>query len=248
MDNIWSERYILVTGASRGIGRAIAIHFANLGANVIGTATTTSGAEQIELYDTQKKIKGIILDLTNHESIDRCLSTLKSQNIQIDTLINNAGKTSDRLAIQISEESWTDIINANVSGPFFLTQALIRSMIRARFGRVINITSVVGHTGNAGQASYSASKSAMTGLMKSIALEVASRSITVNMIAPGFIETDMTAGLSDGIKEKMLESIPQKRFGSPEDIAFACEMLADRRASYITGQTIHVNGGLFVGS
>ena len=236
---------VLVTGASGGIGKAIAIELSSNGADLCLT-----GRNKSELESLQKVIGGnceiIISDLSKSEGIDELANSAQEKMGQIDILINNAGITRDNLFMRMSEEDWNEVINVNLNSIFKLTKQLIKGMIKRRYGRIINITSVIGVAGGAGQSNYSASKAGIIAMSKSLAQEVGSRSVTVNSIAPGFIETNMTAELSDDRKEEILHSISVGRLGKPDDIAGAVCFLASDKASYITGQTIHINGGMLM--
>ena len=236
---------VLVTGASGGIGKAIAIELSSNGADLCLT-----GRNKSELESLQKLIGGncqiIISDLSKSEGIDELANSAQEKMGQIDILINNAGITRDNLFMRMSEEDWNEVINVNLNSIFKLTKHLIKGMIKRRYGRIINITSVVGVAGGAGQSNYSASKAGIIAMSKSLAQEVGSRSVTVNSIAPGFIETNMTAELSDDRKQEILNSISIGRLGKPDDIAGAVCFLASDKASYITGQTIHINGGMLM--
>ena len=241
----WSTRVVLVTGGSRGIGAGIVEHFLKLGCKVITTSTTEIGVDAIIKKHNNSNLLACLLNLAQQDAISALLAHIKAQGLTIDTLVNNAGMTDDQLSIQITPERWHNLLNTNLSGTFFLTQGVLKSMIRERFGRIISLSSVVALTGNPGQSSYCASKAGLIGLMKSIALEVASRSITVNTIAPGFIETEMTDKISEAKREQFKLKIPMTYFGTAQDMAHTCEFLASDGARYITGQTLHVNGGLF---
>ena len=236
---------VLVTGASGGIGKAIAIELSSNGADLCLT-----GRNKSELESLQKLIGGncqiIISDLSKSEGIDELANSAQEKMGQIDILINNAGITKDNLFMRMSEEDWNEVINVNLNSIFKLTKHLIKGMIKRRYGRIINITSVIGVAGGAGQSNYSASKAGIIAMSKSLAQEVGSRSVTVNSIAPGFIETNMTAELSDDRKQEILNSISIGRLGKPDDIAGAVCFLASDKASYITGQTIHINGGMLM--
>ena len=236
---------VLLTGASGGLGKAIAIELAKNDADLCLT-----GRNQIELEDLQKTIGGkteiVLSDLSNSVGITDLANTAQEKMGQIDILINNAGITRDNLFMRMSDDDWNDVMNINLNSIFKLTKLLIKGMIKRRFGRIINITSVIGVAGGAGQSNYSASKAGIIALSKSLAQEVGSRSVTVNSIAPGFIETNMTAGLNDDRKEQILESISMGRLGKPEDISGAVCFLASDKASYITGQTLHINGGMLM--
>lgn len=250
MTTTWSERHILVTGGSRGIGKAIVQHFASLGAQVLTTAQSEESCEraQAEAQSCGLSIEAWPLKLNCAESRQEFISKLKSSGRVIDTLVNNAGQTADQLALRMKPEVWYQAVETNLSGTFFLTQALLAPMLKQRFGRIINMSSVVASTGNPGQTNYCASKAGLIGMSKALALEIAARHITVNVIAPGFIETEMTAALAQEQHEAFLEKIPCQRFGQPQDIALACAFLASNESSYITGQVLHINGGLYCGS
>ncbi len=239
------KQVALVTGASRGIGRAIAERLAEDGFFVIGTATSESGAESISAFLGENG-KGLKLDVGNAESIAEVLKTVNDDFVAPTVLVNNAGITRDNLLMRMKDEEWDDIINTNLTSVFRMSKAVLRGMMKAKTGRIINISSVVGATGNAGQANYAAAKAGMIGFAKSMAKEVGSRNITVNTVAPGFIDTDMTRELSDDIKNGLLASIPLSRLGQASEIAHAVSFLASNGAAYITGETIHVNGGLFM--
>lgn len=238
----------LVTGASRGIGRAIAESLGNAGAIVIGTATTDKGAQSISDYFSELNIKGqgMCLNVTDLNSIDSVLKTITSEFGAITTLVNNAGITRDNLMLRMKEEEWTDIMSTNLTSVFRLSKACLRGMIKARKGRIISISSVVGSTGNAGQANYAAAKAGVVGFSKSLAQEIGSRGITVNVVSPGFIDTDMTKELPDEQRKKLMGNIPLKALGQPEDIANAVLFLASDMGSYISGETLHVNGGMYM--
>jgi 3-oxoacyl-[acyl-carrier protein] reductase len=238
----------LVTGASRGIGAAIAQSLGKQGAIVIGTATTESGAEAINLALNTANIKGIgmALDVNNSSQIDAVLKEIAAKFGDVNILVNNAGITKDMLLMRMSDEEWDAVISTNLSSVYRMSKAVLRPMMKARTGRIISISSVVGHMGNAGQTNYAAAKAGMAGFTKSLASEVGSRNITVNCIAPGFIDTDMTAELPEEIKVQMLARIPLGRLGSPNEIAATVAFLASPSAAYITGETIHVNGGMYM--
>ncbi|HEY3300438.1 MAG TPA: 3-oxoacyl-ACP reductase FabG [Methylophilaceae bacterium] len=238
----------LVTGASRGIGAAIAMALGKQGATVVGTATSASGAEQITktLQDAGVKGLGLALNVNDSAQIDATLKTINAQFGDVSILVNNAGITKDMLLMRMSDEEWDDVLLTNLKSVFSLSKAVLRPMMKARTGRIISITSVVGHMGNAGQTNYAAAKAGMTGFTKSLASEVGSRGITVNCVAPGFIDTDMTRALSEEQREGLLKHIPLARLGQPEDIAATVAFLASPAAAYITGETIHVNGGMYM--
>lgn len=239
------NKMALVTGASRGIGAAIALEFAKQGAKVVGTATTTQGAENISTQFKSLGLngQGFVLDVTDPESIQNLFTALKAI-APIEILVNNAGITRDNLLLRMKNDEWDSVIETNLNAVFRLTQLCLKSMLKARYGRIITISSIVGATGNPGQANYAAAKAGIIGFTKALAQEVATRNITANVVSPGFIETDMTAKLNDAQKEILLQKIPLARLGKPIDIAQACVFLASAWADYITGQTLHVNGGM----
>ncbi len=238
----------LVTGASRGIGRSIAERLGKAGATVIGTATTEAGANSISDYFKEANIngKGLALNVTDTDSIKSVMDAITSEYGAITILINNAGITRDNLMMRMKEEEWGDILNTNLTSVFRLSKICLRGMMKARTGRIISISSVVGSTGNAGQANYAAAKAGVVGFSKSLAQEIGSRNITVNVVAPGFIDTDMTKELPEDIKAKLLENIPLGKLGQPEDIANAVLFLASDMGAYISGETLHVNGGMYM--
>ncbi|MDW5499656.1 3-oxoacyl-ACP reductase FabG [Pseudomonas lundensis] len=238
-------KVVLVTGASRGIGRAIAETFVARGAKVIGTATSESGAEAISSYLGESG-KGFALNVVDAQSIDSVLASIRAEFGEIDILVNNAGITRDNLLMRMKDDEWQDILNTNLTSVFRLSKAVMRAMMKKRFGRIITIGSVVGTMGNAGQANYAAAKAGLIGFSKSLAREVASRGITVNVVAPGFIETDMTRALTDDQRAGILSSVPANRLGDAKEIASAVAFLASDEASYITGETLHVNGGMYM--
>lgn len=243
-----SGKVALVTGATRGIGRAIALTLGQREAYVIGTATTAEGVASIQ---DGFHIAGILgeavqLDVTDREAVDTLMSTLAEKDKIPSILINNAGITADNLLLRMEEEEWSQVIETNLTAIFRLTHACLKPMFRARWGRVINIGSVVGSSGNSGQVNYAAAKAGIIGFSKSLAQEMASRGITVNVVSPGFIETDMTAKLPEMVKEELLKRIPMKQLGKPEDVAEVVAFLASGGARYITGETIHVNGGMYM--
>lgn len=235
----------LVTGASRGIGRAIAEILVERGATVIGTATSESGADAISAYLGDHG-KGFALNVTSPESIEVTLKQIKEQYGDIDILVNNAGITRDNLLMRMKEDEWQDIMDTNLTSVFRLSKAVLRAMMKKRNGRIISIGSVVGTMGNAGQTNYAAAKAGLLGFTKSMAREVASRGITVNAVAPGFIETDMTKALNDDQRAATLANVPAGRLGDPREIAAAVAFLASDEAAYITGETLHVNGGMYM--
>jgi 3-oxoacyl-[acyl-carrier protein] reductase len=236
----------LVTGASRGIGAAIAARLAGDGARVIGTATSTEGAARISLNLAGWGGRGAVLDVTRQESIDALIADIEGREGAIGILCNNAGITRDTLLLRMKPEDWEAVLATNLSSVFRLSKAVLRGIMKARTGRIISIASVVGATGNAGQANYAAAKAGIIGFTKSLAREVGSRGITANVVAPGFIDTDMTRALSDAQRESLNGQIPLARLGAPEDIAAAVAFLASPDASYVTGETLHVNGGMYM--
>ncbi|HIF5681552.1 TPA: 3-oxoacyl-ACP reductase FabG [Vibrio parahaemolyticus] len=235
----------LVTGASRGIGRAIAELLVERGATVIGTATSESGAAAISEYLGENG-KGLALNVTDVESIEATLKTINDEFGAIDILVNNAGITRDNLLMRMKDDEWNDIINTNLTPIFRMSKAVLRGMMKKRAGRIINVGSVVGTMGNAGQTNYAAAKAGVIGFTKSMAREVASRGVTVNTVAPGFIETDMTKALNDDQRAATLANVPAGRLGDPREIASAVVFLASPEAAYITGETLHVNGGMYM--
>lgn len=235
----------LVTGASRGIGRAIAEILVERGATVIGTATSDRGAEAISAYLGEHG-KGMALNVTSPESVEAVLSDIKAQFGDIDILVNNAGITRDNLLMRMKDEEWQDILDTNLTSVFRLSKAVLRPMMKKRSGRIISIGSVVGMMGNAGQTNYAAAKAGLVGFTKSMAREVAARGITVNAVAPGFIETDMTKALNDDQRAATLANVPAGRLGDPREIAAAVAFLASDDAGYVTGETLHVNGGMYM--
>jgi len=240
-----SGKVALVTGASRGIGRAIAETLVERGATVIGTATSESGAAAISEYLGENG-KGFALNVTQAESIEATLKAINDEFGAIDILINNAGITRDNLLMRMKDDEWSDILDTNLTSIFRLSKAVMRGMMKKRDGRIINIGSVVGTMGNAGQANYAAAKAGVIGFTKSLAREVASRGVTVNTVAPGFIETDMTRALNDEQRAVTLANVPAGRLGDPREIAEAVVFLASPAAAYITGETLHVNGGMYM--
>ena len=237
----FAGRVALVTGATRGIGRAVAMALAECGAKVIGTATSEAGAAQISEVLGDKG-RGIVLNVTDAEASKAAVDAIVAEFGRIDILVNNAGITRDMLAMRLSDEAWDAVIETNLTAVFRLTRAVLRPMMKQRFGRIINMSSVVGAMGNAGQANYAAAKAGMIGMSKSVAREVASRGVTVNCVAPGFIETDMT-----DVKTHLMAQIPAARLGKTDDIAAAVLYLASEPAGYVTGTVLHVNGGMFMG-
>jgi 3-oxoacyl-[acyl-carrier protein] reductase len=246
MSNSLHGEIALVTGASRGIGKAIAERLAADGATVIGTATTDKGAEAITAYLQASGGKGLCLNVTDNESVAAVIKQITDEFGAVSILVNNAGITKDNLLMMMKEEQWDDVINTNLTSVYRLSKSVLRSMMKARKGRIINIASVVGSTGNPGQTNYSATKAGILGFTKSLAREIGSRNITVNAVAPGFIDTDMTRELAEEQRAALVSQIPLSRLGDPEDIANAVAFLAGPEASYITGETLHVNGGMYM--
>jgi len=238
----------LVTGASRGIGQAIALALGNMGATVVGTATSQKGADAISAYFAEQGIKGqgMALNVTDADSVSEILEATTGTFGAPSILINNAGITRDNLLMRMKEDEWQDIIDTNLTSVYRLSKACLRAMTKARKGRIISISSVVGASGNAGQTNYAAAKAGLIGFTKSLAREVGARGITVNAVAPGFIDTDMTRALPDAQREALLTGIPLNRLGQPEEIAAAAAFLASPGAAYITGETLHVNGGMYM--
>lgn len=236
----------LITGASRGIGKGIALELGKLGATVIGTATTAAGAQAISAYLDAADIKGcgMALNVNDGAQVELVLAEITRQFGAINILVNNAGITRDNLLARMSDEEWDDIISTNLKSVFRLSRGVLRGMMKARSGRIINISSVVGSMGNAGQSNYAASKAGVIGFSKSLAREIGSRNITVNCVAPGFIATDMTEELSQEQRDKLIEQVPLKRLGQVSDVAATVAFLAGAGAGYITGATLHVNGGM----
>jgi 3-oxoacyl-[acyl-carrier protein] reductase len=247
MSNLFSltGKVVLVTGASRGIGKSIAQTLLSMGATVVGTATSERGAENISEYLGQNG-KGYVLNVTEADSIETTLAAIKADFGVVDVLVNNAGITRDNLLMRMKDAEWDDIINTNLSSVFRLSKAVMRPMMKKRQGRIINVGSVIGTMGNAGQANYAAAKAGVIGFSKSLAREVASRGITVNVVAPGFIQTDMTNELTDDQKTATLANVPANRLGQPDEIAAAVAYLASDAAAYVTGETLHVNGGMYM--
>ncbi|MCX7103777.1 MAG: 3-oxoacyl-ACP reductase FabG [Methylococcales bacterium] len=240
-----TKQIALVTGASRGIGKAIAEKLSEDGFFVVGTATSDEGADSISTYLGDNG-KGLKLDVADSDSITAVIKTINDEFGIPTVLVNNAGITRDNLLMRMKDDEWDDIISTNLTSVFRMSKAVLRGMMKVKSGRIINISSVVGFTGNAGQANYAAAKAGMIGFAKSMAKEVGSRNITINTVAPGFIDTDMTRELSDEIKDTLLSSIPLNRLGKGKEIAHAVAFLASAGAGYITGETIHVNGGMFM--
>jgi len=236
-------RIALVTGASRGIGQAIADELARRGARVAGTSTSAAGAEAI----AARLGHGYVLDVRDFQSVETLVKALGADLGAPTILVNNAGVTRDNLLMRMKDDEWESIIDTNLSSVYRLSKALLRGMMKARYGRIVNITSVVGMTGNPGQTNYAAAKAGILGFTRSLAREVGSRGITVNAVAPGFIDTDMTRALNDVQRQSLVEAIPLNRLGSVEDVAHAVAFLASSEAGYITGETLNVNGGMYMG-
>lgn len=244
-EKVLKDKIALVTGASRGIGKAVALALAEQGATVVGTATTEQGAQGITDELGAYGGRGVVLNVTDDAACDSLLAELAKEGGP-HILVNNAGITRDGLAMRMKDEEWLDVIQTNLNAVFRLCRGVMRPMMKAREGRIINLTSVIASVGNPGQANYAAAKAAVAGMSRSLASELGSRNITVNCVAPGFIDTDMTRSLSEETTDAMLSRIPLSRFGQPEDIANAVVFLASPQASYITGTTLHVNGGMFM--
>jgi len=236
------SKKILITGASRGIGRDIALNSKEKGYKVLGTSTTNEGVLSLK----ENGIHGLQLDLNDKKSVESFNGLLTQEHPDIAVLVNNAGITRDNIVLRMSEEEWTDVLNVNLNGAFKVTKTVLKFMLKKRWGRILNITSTSASTGNRGQANYAAAKAGVEAFSKSVAKEVGSRGITVNAIAPGYIQTDMTEVISENVKEEILSQIPLSRFGKPEEISQLVDFLISDEASYITGQTIHINGGLFM--
>lgn len=243
---MFKNKVAIVTGASRGIGREIALVLGERGATVLGTATTEEGAQKITDFLKSKNIagKGYALNIASRESINKVVPMMQADFPAATILVNNAGITRDNIVLRMKDEQWDEVIQTNLSGTYSLTRACLKPMVKARFGRIINISSVVGVTGNFGQSNYVAAKAGLIGLTKSIAIELAGYGITANCVAPGFIQTEMVESLSEKHQEVLLSKIPMQRMGRPEEIAAMVSFLASDDAAYITGQTLHVNGGM----
>ena len=239
----------LVTGASRGIGKAVALALGASGATVVGTATTAAGAQSISDYLRGAGMQGcgMPLDVKVDANVESVVAEFEKSYGPISILVNNAGITQDNLAMRMKDAEWDSVIDTNLKSVFRLSKAVLRGMLKARTGRIINITSVVGSSGNAGQINYAAAKAGVAGMTRSLAREIGSRGVTVNCVAPGFIDTDMTKALSEEQRTALLRQIPLGKLGSPEDVAAAVAFLASPRAGYITGATLHVNGGMYMG-
>jgi 3-oxoacyl-[acyl-carrier protein] reductase len=238
----------LVTGATRGIGKAIALALGGAGAKVAGTATTAAGANAVGEYLAAAGVagRGMVLDVSDGAAVEACVAAVEKELGAIGILVNNAGITRDNLLLRMKDAEWDDVLDTDLKSVFRLSRAVLRGMMKARAGRIISITSVVGASGNAGQVNYSAAKAGIAGLTRSLAREIGSRGITVNCVAPGFIDTDMTRALPDAQRAELLRSIPLGRLGRPEDVAAAVGFLASPAAAYITGATLHVNGGMYM--
>jgi 3-oxoacyl-[acyl-carrier protein] reductase len=236
----------LVTGASRGIGKAIALELARQGAKVVGTATSESGAAAITEYLKEFGGKGVVLNVTDAANCEAVVGDVQKSFGSLSILVNNAGITQDNLAMRMKDEEWDSVISTNLTAVGRLSRLVLRGMMKAKHGRIINITSVVGASGNPGQMNYAAAKAGVAGMTRALAREIGSRNITVNCVAPGFIDTDMTKALGEGQHEALLTQIPLGRLGQPEDIAYAVAFLSGSQAAYITGTELHVNGGMYM--
>ena len=247
-NNILQGKTVLITGASRGIGQGIALAMGRAGGTIIGTATTQEGADRITaaLHEQQIKGIGLSLNVTSLDSVQNTLASIKEQFGPVNILVNNAAITKDNLFLRMKEDEWLDVVETNLNAIYRMSKACLRDMLKAHSGRIINIGSVVGSMGNPGQANYCAAKAGVIGFSKALALEVGSRDITVNTVAPGFVATDMTNALTDEQREKIFERIPMQKLGTVNDIAAAVIFLASDAAGYITGQTLHVNGGMYM--
>jgi len=248
MQNLLEDRVALVTGGSRGIGKAIAAELAQAGAEVLLTSRTKESAETAasEIRSSGGKARGVALDVSSDESVEGRIAALLDDCARIAILVNNAGITRDNLLLRMKREDWDGVLQTNLSGVYRLCRAVVPSMVRARYGRIVNITSVVAGIGSPGQSNYAAAKAGIEGFTRSLARELASRNITVNCIAPGFIDTDMTRGLDDEIRERLLDQVPMKTLGSPKDVAAAVRFMVGAGADYISGTTLHVNGGMYM--
>lgn len=242
------KKVALVTGGSRGIGRAIAARLAAAGARVVLTARSAEAAEKVadEIRASGGDARGVVLDVSDYDAVEQGMAKLLEDYARIAILVNNAGITSDNLLLRMKREDWDGVLQTNLSGVYRLCRAVVPSMVRARYGRIVNITSVVAGLGNPGQTNYAAAKAGIEGFTRSLARELASRAISVNCIAPGFVDTDMTRNLDEAAREKLLAQVPLKRLGTPEDVAAAALFLVSAEAEYITGTTLHVNGGMYM--
>lgn len=242
------KKIALVTGASRGIGAAIADSMGKAGMVVIGTATSAAGAEQIDARIREAGVegRGMVLNVTDADSVTQLLEAITRDFGTVTVLVNNAGITKDNLLMRMSDEEWFDVVNTNLSSVYRLSKACLRGMLKARWGRIVNISSIVGAMGNAGQTNYSATKAGVMGFTRSLAKEIGSRNITVNAVAPGFIDTDMTRALPEDQRDALVSGIALARLGQPEEIASVVQFLCSDGAAYVTGETIHVNGGLYM--
>jgi 3-oxoacyl-[acyl-carrier protein] reductase len=240
------EKVVLITGATRGIGREIALQLGLQGATILGTATTEEGAQKISAMLSEKNIKGkgYVMDIANRDSINHAITAMHADFAPATILVNNAGINRDNIFLRMKDEQWHQVIQTNLDGAYYLTKACLKPMVKARWGRIINVSSVVAITGNFGQANYVAAKAGLIGFTKVLAIELAGYGITANCVAPGFIQTDMTGNVSEKHQELILAKIPMQRVGRPEDIAYAVAFLASDQAAYITGETLHVNGGM----
>lgn len=246
--SLLKDKVCLITGASRGIGNGIALMLAREGATVIGTATSQAGADKITQQFQSQNLSGVgmVLNVTEKESVAALMTAIKEKYGAVNILVNNAAITQDNIFLRMKDEEWYSVIETNLNAVYRLSKACIRDMLKARWGRIINIGSVVGSTGNPGQENYCASKAGVLGFSKALALEVGSRDITINTVAPGFVTTDMTNALTDEQRESIFQRIPMQKLGTVDDIANAVVFLASDKAGYITGQTLHVNGGLYM--
>lgn len=243
-----TDRIALITGASRGIGRACANAIGQMGATIIGTATTESGADDISQYFKAEGIRGcgMVLNVTDTSSIDKTVAAITETYGAPHILVNNAGITCDNIMLRMKNDEWDKVIDTDLNSVYYMTKACLKKMVKARWGRIVNVSSVVAAMGNLGQANYSAAKAGMIGFSKSLAYEVAPRNITVNVVAPGFVKTDMTAAIPEAQQEKLCQLIPMARVAEPAEIAAAVAFLVSPDASYITGETIHINGGMYM--